>query len=123
MLAKSILAPILSDELLTRILGDAEARMLVEWLSDEAERRAGDLANDELATREVIRLRRWGRGIAKFIQLWCYHHAHGPAIQLAASEGFSWPLPTDRIEPCELMEHILGWQDQPAICRPRCGQA
>src|SRR5262249_43939906 len=38
MLTKDLLNPILTDEALTRGLGDAEARMLVEWLVEEADR-------------------------------------------------------------------------------------
>jgi hypothetical protein len=96
MLTKDDLTPILADEALTRGLGDAEARMLVEWLVDQAE-----------AGREVRPLCRWARAISRFVYLWCYVESHGPAIQLAASERFEWPLPATWVDPCELMEQIL----------------
>jgi len=37
MVAKELLSPILQDDSLTRGLGDAEARVLVEWLVDRSE--------------------------------------------------------------------------------------
>ena len=40
MLAKRLLSHILDNEALTRGLGDPEARLLVEWLVEQAERLA-----------------------------------------------------------------------------------
>ena len=34
---KALLEPVLDDELLTRGLGDEEARLLIDWLVDQAE--------------------------------------------------------------------------------------
>jgi len=109
MLPKLLLAPILDNDALTRGLGDAEARMLVEWLVEEADRHAvpGD---DAAAERQVQRLCRWARGVSRFVHLWCYQEARAAAIQLAASERFEWPLPATWLEPCELMERILDAQ-------------
>jgi hypothetical protein len=103
MLTKDLLTPILDDEALTRGLGDAEARMLIEWLVEQAERCA-DVAD---ASARVRQLCRWGRAIGRFVYLWCHAGLSGPAIQLAASERFNWPLPATWMEPCELMEEIL----------------
>jgi hypothetical protein len=110
MLPKHLLAPILDNDALTRGLGDAEARMLVEWLVDEADRQAAGACDAATAEHEVQRLCRWARGISRFVQLWCYEEARGAAIQLAASERFQWPLPATWMEPCELMEQILAAQ-------------
>jgi hypothetical protein len=126
MLPKTLLGPILDNEALTRGLGDAEARMLVEWLVEEAEQlmqigsapanpkgvthAAVAAAQEAAIIGEVQRLCRWARSIARFVNLWCYEQAHGSAIQLAASQRFDWPLPTSWIDPCELMERILAAQ-------------
>jgi hypothetical protein len=95
---------------LTRGLGDAEARMLVEWLVEEADRRATGADGEDATAREVQRLCRWARGISRFVQLWCYRETRAGALQLAASERYQWPLPATWMEPCELMECILAWQ-------------
>lgn len=100
----ALLHLILSDEALTRGLGDAEARMLIEWLVECAEELTG-LANAE-AEAAVRRLRRKGRAIARFVGMWCGGDRAG-ACQLAAAERFRWPLPTTAVEPCELMLHIV----------------
>ena len=92
MTGRTLLHPILDDEALTRRLGDAEARVLVEWLVDQAEFLARD-ATPEAAEREVGRLCRRGRAIARFVSLWCHERAPGAAGQLAAVERFAWPLP------------------------------
>jgi hypothetical protein len=107
MLPKSLLAPILDNEALTRGLGDAEARMLVEWLVEQAEHRTAGTCDIDVAQREVQRLCRWARGVNRFVQLWCFEESRAAAMQLAASERFDWPLPATYMEPCELMEQIL----------------
>jgi hypothetical protein len=104
MLSKALLHPILDNEALTRGLGDMEARMLVEWLVDEADRRAMH-ADD--GPQHVHRLCRWARAVSRFVYLWCHAGEMGAACQLAASERFDWPLPDADVEPCELMEVIL----------------
>jgi hypothetical protein len=112
MLAKALLNAILADEALTRGLGDAEARVLVEWLVDRAEERAE--AAD--AAVEVQALCRRGRAIGRFVSLWCHQRSPGAAHQLASAERFTWPLPTCPVDPCELMQAILAWETD-ELCR------
>jgi hypothetical protein len=109
MLARSVLNHILDDESLTRHLGDAEARVLVEWLVDQAER-LGETAAPESAAEEVRRLCRRGRALARFVRLWCFDDLPGAATQLAAAERLEWPLPDGPIDPCQLMQHIVDWE-------------
>jgi hypothetical protein len=106
MTSRTLLHPILDDEALTRRLGDAEARVLVEWLVEQAERLARRLT-PELAEQEVRRLCRRGRAIGRFVSLWCHDRSPGAAAQLAAVERFPWPLPDGGVEACELMQTIL----------------
>jgi len=115
---RSLLDPILGTEHLTRGLGDAEARLLVEWLVDQAE--AGHVANpDEAASeRRVGQLCRRARAVARFVCLWCHEGQRGAAIQLAATERFPWPLPTGALDPWELLQDILEWESERiANCR------
>jgi hypothetical protein len=81
--------------------------MLVEWLVEQAERLAGMVATEGAAQVEVTRLCRRARAISRFVCLWCHQHEHGAAVQLAGAERFPWPLPTQAIDPCELMQDIL----------------
>ncbi|MHB1423683.1 MAG: hypothetical protein ACYC3I_10915 [Gemmataceae bacterium] len=109
MVADPLLHHILSDELLTRGLGDAEARVLVEWLVEQAE----DLmrqANSEEAAIAVNWLCRRGRALAHFVRLWCLERARGAAGQLAAAERFAWPLPPSGADPCDLMLALVSWE-------------
>ena len=98
------------DESLTRGLGDEEARMLVDWLVGWAEILADGVRTAEEAERLTERLRRRGRAISRFVQLWVEPKSRGSAAQLAATERFGWPLPSGRSEPADLMEHILNWE-------------
>jgi hypothetical protein len=116
--ARRLWGLILADDALTRRLGDAEARVLVEWLVEQAEQLEQALAPAE-AERQVGRLRRRGRGIARFVSLWCLERARGPAAQLAAAEGFTWPLPAGPADPCELMQAIVAWES----CQAETGRA
>lgn len=109
MVADPLLHPILSDERLTHGLGDAEARVLVEWLVEEAEDLM-ELANQEEALLAVNWLCRRGRALAHFVRLWCLERARGAAGQLAAAERFAWPLPEGGVDPCELMQTIVAWE-------------
>jgi hypothetical protein len=104
MLSKALLLPILGNEALTRGLGDMEARMLVEWLVDEADRRSASDGNGPEAVRQLCT---WARAVSRFVYLWCHAGEYGAASQLAATERFDWPWPTDDADPCELMETIL----------------
>jgi hypothetical protein len=118
MLAKAMLSQILRDEALTRHLGDPEARLLVEWLVDQAERLASAARSEQECGDRVRRLCVRGRAIGRFVCLWCYQRARGAAIQLAATERFHWPLPTAAVDPCDLMFAILEWETQHASLHP-----
>jgi hypothetical protein len=113
-----LLAHILGDERLTRGLGDAEARVLVEWLVERAEHLAC-AAPAAQAAAEVGRLCLRGRAIARFVTLWGLPRARGAAGQLAAAERFHWPLPGGAVDPCELMQGILRWETQDLDRRAR----
>lgn len=105
----SLLSPILDDELLTRGLGDAEARAMIEWLVEHSEANYARLA-EEVCGREVARLCQRARAISRFVYLWCYQQLHGAACQLAATERFVWPLPTTDEDAYEVMNIILEWE-------------
>jgi hypothetical protein len=109
MLANPLLNYILDDDALTRQLGDEEARVLVEWLVDQAERLAVSRSD---AAQEVRRLCRRGRAIGRFVNLWCGQRLRGAAGQLAVAERFYWPLPEGDLDACELMQEILFWESQ-----------
>jgi hypothetical protein len=109
MLSKPLLHPILHNEALTRGLGDMEARVLVEWLVEQAERVAAQ-DGEARACAEVGRLCRRARSLSRFVLLWCCRGDRGAAHQLAAAERFAWPLPTAHMEPWDLMQWILTWE-------------
>jgi hypothetical protein len=108
---RPLLRPILDDEGLTRHLGDEEARVLVEWLVERAER-AGETADEATAFAAVGRLCRRAKAIGLFVALWCYRDDRGAAGQLAVAERFTWPLPQADVDPCSLMERILRYEDR-----------
>ena len=104
---------VLQDERLTCGLGDAEARMLVEWLVERVERWENRVIEPGLLASGIARLCRRGRAISHFVRLWCTERQRGAAIQLAASEHCDWPLPVERdADPCEVMGAILAWEEQ-----------
>jgi hypothetical protein len=96
------LSPILDNDRITRGLEDAEARMLIEWLVERAETIDADA--------DVMRLCLRARAIAKFVALWCHERLACAALQLAATERFTWPLPTEAMDACDLMQEILAWE-------------
>ncbi len=112
MLAKRLTRHVLQDEALTRGLGDAEARVLIEWLVDWAELLAEDAECEEDAWKGIRFLCRRARGIGRFVCLWMEPETRGAAAQLAGSERFHWPLPTEDEDPTELMSRILVWEDR-----------
>jgi len=125
MLTKPLLSHILDNDALTRGLGDAEARVLVEWLVDQAEHCASIDASESTLSQTVLQLCRRGRAIGRFVGLWCHWGARGAAGQLAVAEGFTWPLPQPEDEPYEIMQTILQWEAEhlsprspPASCEP-----
>jgi hypothetical protein len=107
---QALLRPILRDDALTRHLGDAEARILVEWLVERAEGLAEDL-DAELKVRALCRK---ARAIGLFVGLWCHHGQPGAAGQLANAERFDWPLPEPGVDPDILMEQILDFETRAA---------
>jgi hypothetical protein len=111
MQANPLLSHILDDDALTRHLGDAEARVLVEWLVEQAERLAQSSRQTD-AEREVRRLCRRARAIGRFVSLWSVQRLRGAAGQLAVAERFYWPLPEGDLDACELMQEILFWESQ-----------
>ena len=110
----SLLRAVLRDESLTRDLGDIEARMLVDWVTDWTELLAAAARSDEDARDLVARLVRRGKAIGQFVRLWDDPRARGSAVQLAAVERFAWPLPCGQVEPGDLMQHILTWESPPS---------
>ncbi len=97
------------NDAVTRGLADPEARILVEWLVEQAE----SLAEQDVEAR-VQKLCRRCRAIGRFVGLWCYQRERGAAVQLAAAERFGWPFPEAATDPCELMQSILAWETEHA---------
>jgi hypothetical protein len=110
MLTKPLLSHILANDSLTRGLGDPEARMLVEWLVDQAERIADLAPSESAAQKQIQALCRRGRAIGRFVGLWGQPRGRGAAGQLAVAEGFTWPFPSPMADPCEIMQAVLGWE-------------
>lgn len=103
---------ILNDESLTRGLGDIEARMIVDWLTDRAEIIADEIDQESEAWQELESWCRKSRTITRFVTLWARPSTRGSAIQLAGSEKSQWPLPTGPMDLGELMENLLAWEDR-----------
>jgi hypothetical protein len=101
-----LLRQVLQSESLTRGLEDPEARVLVEWLVDKVDDLSAQTKAETLLPRTVEDLSRRARAIARFVSLWSQGE-RGSAVQLAAVERFTWPLPTAAVDPCELMKAIL----------------
>lgn len=102
--------PILDNDNLTRGLGDAEARILVEWLVDRTENSHAVSKSDEQTREDLTFWCRRVRAIGRFVSLWCYQKDHGAACQLAATERFPWPFPATDADPCDVMVDILTWK-------------
>jgi hypothetical protein len=111
-LTKPVLSRILDDEALTRGLGDAEARVLVEWTVDQAERLAEDAPTETMAQSRVMKLCRRCRAIGRFVTLWCQPGSQGSAAQLAAAERFNWPFPGPEADSYEILQEILVWEEE-----------
>ena len=108
----SLLIRVLDDEAITRGLGDAEARVLVEWLVERTERLEDDNGDLDIEV-EVQRLCRRARAASRFVHLWCHRRACGAALQLAAVERFGWPLPEEiDVDAYDLMRVIVEWEDE-----------
>jgi hypothetical protein len=101
------------NETLTRGLGDVEGRMLVDWVVGWAELLTEAAPSDTAADSLLARLLRRGRAIARFVSLWCDPSGRPAAAQLAAAERLAWPFPAaHRIDPPDVMAHILNWEDR-----------
>jgi hypothetical protein len=111
MLARQLVSQVLEDDALTRGLRDPEARVLVEWLVERAEAVALEATTAQDAQAQVAKLRRRGRSVTRFVALWCHLGEPGAAGQLATAERLNWPLPDGDVDPCELMEDILSWEE------------
>jgi hypothetical protein len=109
---KALLNLILHNDALTRGLGDAEARMLIEWLVERTEMHHAREPLEIRVRGEVLRQCRRARAIGRFVALWCRDRSYGAALQLAATERFAWPLPTRPMDPCDLMDEILAWESR-----------
>jgi hypothetical protein len=118
MSTRALLTPILENEHVTRGLDDAEARILIEWLVERAEIVFAKNQHVKRMKAEVQRLCLRGRAIARFVTLWCHDRSASAALQLAATERFAWPLPTDTLDACDLLSDILAWEDTPVDERP-----
>lgn len=110
MCTRTLLNPILNDDHVTRGLEDDEARLLIEWLVEQVETKFRDEALSHDALRQVRRLCHRARAIARFVALWCHEQAFGPALQLAATERFAWPLPIEAMDAWDLLSDILAWE-------------
>ena len=109
---RPLLNLILRDEAMTRGLEDAEARVLIERLVECLDRLGERSTETADQLNRVERMRRRGRAIRQFIDLWCHRGEHAAAIQLAAAERFRWPLPEPDADPWLLMHQILDWEDR-----------
>jgi hypothetical protein len=114
---KALLEPVLDDELLTRGLGDEEARLLIDWLVDHVELLVQRLSCVERCRHEIGRLCRRARGVSRFVNLWCHQACHGAACQLAASERFTFPLPLPEVDAYDLMREILDFEEGECLQR------
>jgi hypothetical protein len=110
-----LLRQVLQDEAMTRGLGDAEAKMLFQWVTDWTELLIEMAPEESQAAPAVQALCRKARAIGKFVSLWTWRDQRGAACQLAATERFTWPLPDDRLDPELVMERILQWEDHHLI--------
>jgi hypothetical protein len=112
MLARKHLERILGDESLTRGLRDTEARMLVEWLVDQAERLEQRARDAQEMDGRVQQLCLRARGFRRFVELWFSSHSRAAACQLYAAQRWEWPLPDCEFDPYEVLQDILTWETE-----------
>jgi hypothetical protein len=116
-LTRPLLNDILKNDALTRGLGDAEARVLVEWIVERAEVLAEDSPTEDSFNQKLRKLFTRCRAIGRFVMLWGQPALRGGAAQLAAAERFNWPFPPPSAEPYEIMLGILVWEDENSPAR------
>lgn len=109
-----LLRAILDDDSLSRQLGDAEARLLFEWLYERAESLLDTKGSDPGIGGRIQSLQRRVRAIGRFVHLWCERRDRGAAGQLASAEQFHWPMPTPKVDSCVLIETILRYEERAA---------
>ncbi len=115
-----LLNEILRNDRLTNGLGDPEARMLVEWLVERVESLEQQGVAAAALELQAQALCHRARCFTRFVWLWCHRRQRSAALQLAGSERFAWPLPTDKdIDPCELMATICNWEGENEQTRRR----
>jgi hypothetical protein len=119
MLARSHLDAILNDELLTRQLGDPEARVLIEWLVEQAEGLDGKVGSPVLES-EIHHLCRRGRIFAQLVRLWAIDRRSSAAHQLAASERIEVDWPAGPVEPVWLMQRLVSWETTRRVLAAPC---
>jgi len=111
--AQTLIERILDDESLTAGLEDPEARLLVEWLVEQAEKLARQAHSEEQTRHLLEELCRWARTIRRFLLLWCYESNQGAASQLVATERFPWPLPPpSQTDAVTVLRYILDWYER-----------
>jgi hypothetical protein len=102
---------IMDDEGITDGLADPEARLLIEWLVEQAEGIAANSVEENAAWKEIEALCRRARSIRQFVALWCHREDHAAATQLAGAEKLDWTLPSpDCNDPFEVLQQILVWE-------------
>lgn len=111
MLCSQMIRHVLRDETVTRGLGDIEARMIIEWLTDRAEQIAVSRPEKD-AWSELNLSTRKAKIVSRFVQLWSEKHSRGAAVQLASAERMDWPLPSGDVDSGMLTERILAWLDR-----------
>ena len=112
MLARSLFDLILGDESLTRGLRDSEARLLIEWLVEQAEGLDRRSRDKSALVPQVRRMCQRARSVGRFIDLWFNQTSRASACQLWAAERFGWPMPDSEEEPYEALEAILAWEGE-----------
>jgi hypothetical protein len=111
------LSDILKNDALTRGLGDAEARVLVEWIVERAESLAEDTPTEDGFNQKIRKLCERCRAIGRFVTLWSQPRLRGAAAQLAGAQRFNWPFPPPNADPYEIMLGILVWEDENSPAR------
>lgn len=111
MQTRQLINRVLCDEGLTRGLGDAEAKILVEWLVEWFELLTESRLAAETFTPIWQQLCYRCRVFARLVALWCHQSGWAGALQLAACERLEFAPPRSLTDPCELMQQLLDTED------------